>query len=76
MEIAYPNLRAEIARRGIKKTAMARCIGVTDRAFYNKLSGISTFTWPEACKIRDQFFPDMEKDVLFADAQRPGEGAE
>lgn len=66
MNIFYPNLVAEVARRGIKKSAIADAIGISDRTLRNKMSGDAPFTWPEVCTIRDRFFPDMEKDILFA----------
>lgn len=65
MNVEYPVLVGEIAKRGIKKSVISASVGITERAFYNKLYGKSPFTWPEVCKIRDTFFPDMDKDVLF-----------
>lgn len=70
MNTAYPVLTGEIAKRGIKKCAIASAIGISGRALYNKLSGEVPFTWPEACSIRDRFFPDMDKDHLFAQSER------
>lgn len=70
MAFAYPNLVAEIARRGTKKSAIARRLGITERAFHNKMSGVAPFTWPEACIIQRQFFPDMDKDFLFAGEEK------
>lgn len=66
--VYYPNLAGEIAKRGIKKKKIAESIGVCDKAFNNKMSGRSPFTWPEVRTIRHQFFPDMDPDVLFAEA--------
>ncbi len=43
--IAYPTLAGEIAKRGIKKNAIAKHLGISDRTFYNKLYGIADFTW-------------------------------
>ena len=66
LKALYPNLASEIAKRGIKKCVIASTIGISSRAFYNKMSGLVPFTWPETCAIRDTFFPDMNKDTLFA----------
>ena len=66
MIAAYPNLAGEIAKRGIKKTTMAKALGITERALYSKIGGLTQFTWDETCVIRDTFFPDMGKDDLFA----------
>ena len=68
MPIVYPVLIGEIAKRGIKKTAIASRLGISNRCLYNKLCGVSSFTWEEICIITDCFFPDMysKKDLLFA----------
>ena len=66
--VTYPILAGEIAKRGIKKNAIARCIGVCDKSFSNKMAGRVPFTWPEVKKIRCQFFPDMTSDDLFVEA--------
>lgn len=61
----YPVLVGEIAKRGIKKTAIAKQIGVTERTLYNKLYGLAPFTWPEVCEIKNCFFPDLDQETLF-----------
>ncbi len=63
--VFYPALAAEIARRGIKKKAIADALGICNRSLNNKLSGRVSFTWDEVKKIRGQFFPDMSPDELF-----------
>lgn len=65
---AYPVLAAEIAKRGYKKKAIARSVGMCEKAFSNKLAGRSPFTWPEVCAIRRQFFPDISPDELFRES--------
>ena len=65
MNSIYPNLVGEIAKRGIKKCAIASALGISGRSLYNKLSGIAPFTWPETCAIQSIFFPDMDKETLF-----------
>ena len=62
----YPKLICEISKRGIKKRAIAAAAGITTQTLQNKLKGRSAFTWPEICIINRIFFPDMEKDELFA----------
>lgn len=64
MGTPYKNLVSEIARRGIKKKAIADAIGIKERTFYNKLKGESSFTWEEICKMNNRFFPDMTKEDL------------
>lgn len=63
--VVYPVLVGEIAKRGIKKKAIAQSIGVCNKSLNNKLNGKAPFTWPEVKIIRHQFFPDMNPDDLF-----------
>lgn len=65
--VAYPVLVGEIAKKGIKKKAIAQCIGVCDKSLNNKLSGKVPFTWPEVRAIRHTFFPEMSPDILFSE---------
>lgn len=65
MNIEYPVLIGEIAKRGYKKNAIAKKIGICPRALTNKLNGKTDFTWKEIKVIQKEFFPDMTKDELF-----------
>lgn len=62
----YPNLAGEIARRGVKKVAISRHLGISYRSFSNKMNGRSPFTLNEAMSIQRQFFPSVDIDDLFA----------
>lgn len=62
--IMYPVLEGKIAERGIKKTAIADRLDITDRSFYNKMTGASAFTWEEVVALQSNFFPDLTKDYL------------
>ena len=73
--VTYPVLAGEIAKRGIRKNAIAKSIGVCDKSLNNKLNGRVPFTWPEVRTIRHQFFPDIPPDELFAEAADAGPGA-
>ncbi len=64
--MVYRILVGEIAKRGIKKKAIAESIGICGKSLNNKLNGKSPFTWPEVVTIRERFFPDMDTDYLFA----------
>ena len=66
MIIAYPVLAGEITKRGIRKTVIADRLGISEKALYNKMSGISSFTWNEVQIINKCFFPDMTPNDLFA----------
>lgn len=61
----FPNFEAEIARRGLKKKAMAKDAGMSYRSFYNKSVGSSEFTLSEACFLRDKYFPDLDFQYLY-----------
>lgn len=64
--MGYRFLRGKIAERGIKKNTIALELGITTKALKNKIDGVTPFKWEEACKIHDRFFPDVDKDTLFA----------
>lgn len=66
--VRYPALEGEIAKRGMKKGAIAKALGITERTLRKKLSGESPFTWDEACEIHYRFFPDVEIATLFESA--------
>lgn len=66
MNIAYPNLTGEIAKRGVRKSAIASALGISGKSLQNKMKGSVPFTWPEVCTINARFFPDMRKEDLFA----------
>lgn len=63
--VKYPLLTGMIAQRDIKKTKIAKAIGISERAFHYKMTGRTSFTWEEVCAIQAQFFPDVSKDELF-----------
>lgn len=65
MTVVFPTLVGEMAKRGIKKATVADRIGISVRAFYNKLSGKAPFTWDEVLTITNCFFPDMDPATLF-----------
>lgn len=66
--VYYPVLVGEMAKREVQKKEVAESIGICYRAFNNKLNGKTPFTWPEVCAISCKFFPDIDKDTLFARA--------
>lgn len=68
--MAYSFLRGKIAERGIKKSAIASELGITQTALNHKIEGTSPFKWTEACLIQSKFFPDMDKDTLFTADER------
>lgn len=68
METRYKFLEEELLKRGIKKKAIAKLLGITERTFLNKLKGITKFGWDEAAKIHMTYFLDIEdRDDLFVE---------
>lgn len=63
----YSCLEMKIAEKGIKKKAIAVLIGIAPRTLSEKLSGRSSFTWDEVLKIRNEYFPEMSLESLFAE---------
>lgn len=43
MKTKYPNIIAELARNGIKKTELSKMLGITYECLRNKLNG--TYEW-------------------------------
>lgn len=70
MLAVYPTLIGEIAKRGIKKSAIAKHLGISERTLYNKLYGIAPFNWEEVLAINTHFFPDFDPTSLFARAEQ------
>ena len=60
------NLKAEMMKKNITTSDVARSIHKTDRSVRDKIKGKSDFTWSEANSIRDDFFPGMSIEYLFA----------
>jgi len=66
MKKVYPNLEAEMARKGLKRKDLADVLNVRTATIYDKLNGKYPFTLNEAMKIRDNLFPDLTVDYLFS----------
>jgi hypothetical protein len=75
----FPNLKAEMARKNVTISDLARAIHRTDRSVRDKVSGKGDFSWSEINTIRDQFFhgqsiemtETMEKAVALANEESP-----
>lgn len=74
--VCYPVLIGEMAKREIKKKSIAEALGICDKTLKNKLAGRTPFTWPEIKEIQQQFFPDMQMEVLFKTNTDVGEELE
>ena len=63
------NLEAEIARKRLKKKDIAKSINKTYITLSQKISGKYPFTYAEAVKIQETFFPDCDLKELFKSDQ-------
>lgn len=63
-QVVYPVLAGKIAERGIKKSAIAKRLNITQKSFRNKMIGDAPFTWPEVSTLQKVFFPDIDKETL------------
>lgn len=61
--IAFENLRAEMARRQLSITEIANYLGITRDTLGSKLSRKRAINLDEALRIAREFFP--EKDVYY-----------
>ena len=62
----FPNLRAELARRGMSIPMLADLTGLKVTTLYDKFNGKSDFTLSEAILIRSKLgLEDMSLDELF-----------
>ena len=60
----FPVLEGKIAERGIMKTVIAARLGLSYRAFMDRLNGTCDFKWREVQIMQRTFVPDMTKDDL------------
>lgn len=61
----YPNLDAEMARKGIKRKDLANLFSGRIPTVSDKLNGKFPLLLEEAERIRNEFFPDLTLDYLF-----------
>lgn len=64
-KIMFENLRAEMARKNITITEIAKTIGVNRDTLGKKFSGKSSLNLDEAFLIQKKFFPEMEVQLFF-----------
>ena len=62
----HSNLRAEMTRHGVTAGDLARVTSRTDRCIRDKISQKRDFTFREALTIRDNLFPGLSLEYLFA----------
>ncbi|MBP1083476.1 hypothetical protein ACFFJQ_06815 [Bacillus capparidis] len=66
----FPNLRAEMARKGIDGVIVSAHLGIARKTFSNKMIGKSEFTRSEIFKIQKHFFPGLTVEYLFSEGEQ------
>lgn len=60
----YEYLERMITKRGIRKTIIARVVGISPKTLTNKVNGKAAFTWPEV---------QVSRSLCKGDAQGSGQ---
>lgn len=60
------NLKTEMLRRKLTARAIAKDIGISERAMSNKVTETTEFTRSQMCTIHDKYFHDTDMRWLFA----------
>lgn len=66
--VAYPNLKAEMARKGVKQKDIAILLDRTDDWVDSRLRGKVALPVTDALKIRKELFSEINFEYLFSDA--------
>ena len=61
----YSNLRAEVVRRNLKLSDVAKKVGLTRTGMSQRMNGKINFTFDEAKKIKSVLGVDMTLEELF-----------
>ena len=64
--MGYPNLKAEMARSNISIKDLMEVTGKSRAGVSNNLNGRGRFSVDESIAIRDNLFPKISIDYLFA----------
>ena len=60
------NLKAEMARSQVRIDDIARELNRSPSCVAKKLAGKTAFTFPEAVRVHDVFFPSCSLEYLFS----------
>ena len=65
------NLKAEFVRKQLNPLASIRCaLNCSPKTAWNKLNERVQMSVSEAMKIKEEYFPDMDFEYLFASDQK------
>ena len=71
----YPNLEAELKRKNVKRTDLAKLLGCSVGTISEKMTGGSSFSFDAAVKIKQFIGVDIELEELFAKDGTPDTAA-
>ncbi|MGE5398086.1 MAG: hypothetical protein ACM3MK_11220 [Chitinophagales bacterium] len=63
--IMFRNLRAEMARQGLKRKTTASILNISTKSVSSKMSGKTEWTRSEMVTIQTKLFPNLTLDYLF-----------
>lgn len=61
----YPNLEAEIARKGLTNADLSAICGIAEKSFSNKRTGKTEFVLSEMKALKAKCFPSCTLEYLF-----------
>ena len=61
----YPNMVAEMSKKGITIEALAAILGVHRNTIANKITGDGAFTFEQAMTIAEAVFPEYKPSYIF-----------
>ena len=61
----FPNVKAELARKGVTLTELAEAIGMSLQTLSGRMNGKSEFTYSEAVKIKKFLGVEIPLEILF-----------
>ena len=65
--MVYPNLKAEMARKGLTVEGLSLVSGISFSTLSSKLNGKRKMTYSEAVKIKQALNVDIPLEVLFTE---------
>lgn len=58
-------LEYRMSQENVSRADIQAALGVSEKTVRNKISGVTDFSWEEARKIKNKFFPKDDFDSLF-----------
>ena len=74
-KIAYPNLRAEMSRKGLTIGDLSAAVSINRDTLSRKLSRKAPLSLREAFHIQTTVFPGLDIRYLFSDREEAGQDA-